>query len=46
MRRGRAVLYTRGQYLVAAPADEHTLARVLGQLRDTAVNSLDDGRLS
>lgn len=34
MRRGRAVLYTRGDYLVAAPADEHTLVRVLGQLRD------------
>jgi EspG family len=42
MRRGRAVLYTRGQYLVAAPADEHTLARVLGQLRDAACNGMDD----
>jgi len=34
MRRGRAVLYTRGDYLVATPADEQTLVRVLGQLRD------------
>lgn len=34
MRSGRAVLYTRGDYLVATPADEGTLVRVLGQLRD------------
>jgi hypothetical protein len=42
MRRGRAVLCTRGQYLIAAPADEHTLAHVLGQLRDATCNSIDD----
>lgn len=34
MRRGRAVLYTRGDFLVAAPADEHTLAGAVGRLRD------------
>ncbi|HEX9338291.1 MAG TPA: ESX secretion-associated protein EspG [Pseudonocardiaceae bacterium] len=40
MRRGRAVLYTRGDYLVAAPADEHTLARELGRLRDAETERL------
>lgn len=34
MRRGRAALYTRGDYLVASPADQNTLARLVGRLRD------------
>lgn len=34
MRRGRAVLHTRGEYLVAAPADATTIARVLTEVRD------------
>jgi ESAT-6 protein secretion system EspG family protein len=44
MRRGRAVLYTRGDYLVAAPADEHTLVQVLGKLRDDELDRHDEGR--
>jgi hypothetical protein len=40
MRRGRAALYTRGDYLVASPADQNTLARLVGQLRDTECDRL------
>jgi EspG family len=42
MRRGRAVLYQRGDYLVAAPADEHTLATVLTRLRDAELDRRTD----
>ncbi|HVV22340.1 MAG TPA: ESX secretion-associated protein EspG [Pseudonocardiaceae bacterium] len=42
MRRGRAVLHTRGDYLVAAPADGDTVVRVLTELRDA---ELDRNRL-
>jgi hypothetical protein len=42
MRRGRAVLHTRGDYLVAAPADGGTVVRVLTALRDA---ELDRNRL-
>ncbi|HEX4704486.1 MAG TPA: ESX secretion-associated protein EspG [Pseudonocardiaceae bacterium] len=42
MRRGRAVLYMRGEYLVAAPADQHTLARVLTRLRDAELDRIAD----
>jgi hypothetical protein len=40
MRRGRAALYTRGDYLVASPADQNTLARLVGRLRDTECERL------
>lgn len=45
MRRGRAVLYTRGAYLVAAPADRDTVVSALGELRDAELGRLDDNRL-
>jgi hypothetical protein len=40
MRRGRAALYTRGDYLVASPADQNTLARLVGRLRDAEFDRL------
>jgi hypothetical protein len=44
-RRGRSVLYTRGDYLVAAPADRDTVVSALGELRDAEPGRLDDNRL-
>jgi len=38
--RGRAALYTRGDYLVASPADQNTLARLVGRLRDAEFDRL------
>ena len=45
MRRGRAVLHTRGEYLVAAPADGTTIARVLTEVRDAELDRLGGNRL-
>ncbi len=44
-RRGRAVLHTRGGYLVAAPADAVTIARVLTDVRDAEFDRLGGNRL-
>lgn len=45
MRRGRAVLYTKGDYLVAAPADRNTVVEALRELRTAELDRLDDNRL-
>jgi hypothetical protein len=44
-RRGRAVLHTRGDYLVAAPADAARVVGVLTELRDGEFGRLDGNRL-
>jgi hypothetical protein len=45
LRRGRAVLHTNGDYLVAAPADGPTVVRVLTELRDAELGQLGGNRL-
>ena len=44
-RRGRAVLHTRGDYLVAAPADDNVVTRVLTEVRDAEFDRLGGNRL-
>lgn len=45
VRRGRAVLHAKGDYLVAAPADSATVLRVLTELRDAEHDRLGGNRL-
>lgn len=45
VRRGRAVLHTKGDYVTAAPADSATVVRVLTELRDTEHDRLGGNRL-
>jgi hypothetical protein len=42
---GRAVLHTKGDYLMAAPADQSTVVRALTELRDTELDRLGGNRL-
>jgi ESX secretion-associated protein EspG len=44
-RRGRAVRYIRGGYLVTAPADSHTVVHALADLRDAELDRLGGNRL-
>jgi hypothetical protein len=45
MRRGRAVLHTRGDYLMAVPADGTTVVRILTEVRDAELDRLGRNRL-
>jgi hypothetical protein len=45
MRVGRAVLHTKGDYFVAAPADQATIVRALTELRDAELDRLGGNRL-
>jgi hypothetical protein len=42
---GRAVLYTKGEYFVAAPADQTTVVLALTELRDAELDRLGGNRL-